>query len=175
VLDVCDAATAAEIVDVLSRAVQSRRTTAESLRERLATRSRHAQRELLGEMLADVAEGAESPLEIRYLNDVERPHGLPRGRRQRRVRGGAQDVYYDEFGVVAELDGRAGHEGAGRHRDMRRDNRSTLAGDRTLRYGWWDVVDHACLIAAEVAALLRTCGWTGVLELCPNCQFGRLE
>ena len=35
-----------------------------------------------GEVLGDVASGAESTMEVSYLRDVERAHGLPRGRRQ---------------------------------------------------------------------------------------------
>lgn len=38
-------------------------------------------------MLSDVDTGAESPLELRHLRRVERAHGLPQGRRQRRVSG----------------------------------------------------------------------------------------
>ena len=45
---------------------------------------------------------------------VERPHGLPTGKRQRRVRPGKtsayRDVEYVGLGTVAELDGRLGHE-----------------------------------------------------------------
>lgn len=173
VLDLCDGAEPGQIVDVTTRAVQTRRTTPERLSRRLAGRPRHGQRKLLCSLLGDVAEGAESPLELRYVNDVERPHGLPRGRRQHRSRGTAQDVYYEDFGAVIELDGIKGHHGTDRHRDMRRDNRSTMAGDSTLRYGWWDVVERPCLVAAEVAALLRLRGWSGVPDLCPQCDQAR--
>jgi hypothetical protein len=175
VLDACDSAAPAEIVDIVSRAVQRRRTTADRLRRRLDERPRHSQRKLLIGVVTNVGDGAESPLELRYLTEVERRHALPRGRRQHRSRGAVRDVYYEEFGVVAELDGRAGHEGRGRHRDMRRDNRSTLVGESTLRYGWWDVLERPCLVAAEVAALLRRRGWRGVPHLCPNCDGSRLE
>ena len=50
-------------------------------------RSRYKYRKLVTGILGDVAVGAESPLEMRFLHDVERPHGLPRGDRQQR--GGA--------------------------------------------------------------------------------------
>jgi hypothetical protein len=93
-------------------------------------------------MVADVAEGAQSPLEVEYLRRVERAHGLPAGVRNRRwgdrhVRW--IDVDLDEFETRVELDGRLGHEDEGRFRDRRRDNRSTVSGKATLRYGHADV------------------------------------
>lgn len=56
---------------------------------------------------------------------------------------------------------------------MKRDNRSTVAGAWTLRYGWWDVLERPCLVASEVGAVLSQRGWTGVLQLCPNCERAR--
>jgi hypothetical protein len=173
VLDLCEDADTATVVDLLSRAVQSRRTTTDRLRARVDGRARHSRRALLRALLADVSDGAESPLELNYLNDVERRHGLPRGRRQHHARRTARDIYYEEFATVVELDGQAGHRDAGRHRDMRRDNRSTVSGEATLRYGWWDVLERACLVAAEVAAVLRLRGWQGVPTLCPDCRHAR--
>lgn len=87
VLDLCDDADPASVVDLVSRAVQTRKTTSGRLIRRLDDRPRHSQRRLLQELLTDVDDGAESPLELRYLNEVERPHGLPRGVRQHRDRG----------------------------------------------------------------------------------------
>jgi hypothetical protein len=61
----------------------------------------------MADILGDVAAGAESPLEMKYLHDVERPHGLPPGNRQQRRYGlpYLSDVGYDEFRVLVELDG----------------------------------------------------------------------
>ena len=123
-------------------------------------------------MLSDVAKGVESPLELRYLRDVERAHGLPEGQRQR-YRGGLRhrtDVSYDEFAVLVELDGRLGHEGAGRFRDMRRDNDFALRALLTLRYGWPDVVDRPCEVAFQVATVLADRGWTGLFGRCHRCE-----
>jgi hypothetical protein len=85
---------------------------------------------LLGVLLSDVGAGAESPLELTYLWDVERAHGLPVGRRQASRLGlpYASDVSYDAFGLLVELDGRLGHDGAARFRDMQRDNRFSSRG-----------------------------------------------
>jgi very-short-patch-repair endonuclease len=130
-----------------------------------------------GELLAavnDVAEGVHSPLELRYLRDVERAHGLPRGSRQHAVgRVGGRfydDVRYVEFGVVVELDGRSAHPDEARWRDMRRDNLSVASGARVLRYGWADVTGQPCEVAAQVATVLRAAGWRGPGRRCrPAC------
>jgi hypothetical protein len=47
---------------------------------------------------------------MRFLHDVERPHGLPRGDRQQSRRGlpYASDVGYDDYQLLVELDGRKG-------------------------------------------------------------------
>jgi hypothetical protein len=45
-------------------------------------RSRFKHRQLLAGILGDVAAGADSSLEMKFLHQVERPHGLPRGNRQ---------------------------------------------------------------------------------------------
>ncbi|GAA1813592.1 hypothetical protein HC028_06795 [Planosporangium flavigriseum] len=122
----------------------------------------------------DVADGAQSPLELRYLRDVERAHGLPRGSRQHTVgRVGGRfydDVRYVEFGVVVELDGRSAHPDEARWRDLRRDNASVVDGRRVLRYGWADVTGQPCAVAAQVATVLRLAGWRGVGRRCgPAC------
>ncbi|GAA1851039.1 hypothetical protein ACFFOM_04500 [Microlunatus capsulatus] len=170
VLDLCEGADARAVVDWVTRAVQTRRTSAVRLRRALDERSRHSRRRLLTELLDDVGEGADSPLELRYLRDVERPHGLPRGVRQHRSRHRyRRDVVYPEYGVVVELDGRLGHEGVGRFRDMERDNLSALDGETTFRYGHADVSGEACGVARQVAGVLTVRGWTGVLRPCPRC------
>lgn len=76
--DVASAATTPDgVVAVLADACQDRRTSAARLATALDAHPRLRQRRLLEEVLADVAVGALSPLERRYLRDVERAHGLP--------------------------------------------------------------------------------------------------
>lgn len=169
VLDLCDEASPAMAIAWVTRAVQERRTTAGRLADALTRRKRARHRVLLVDLLADVARGAESPLEVRYLRDVERAHHLPVGRRQDQREPGRRDVAYLEYGLVAELDGRLGHEGLGRFRDMVRDNRTTLRGEVTLRYGFVDVAGDPCAVARQVAVVLRRQGWTGTLVPCPRC------
>ena len=130
VLDLANQRSVGEVVGLVTKAVQSRLTTTSRLHEHLEHRARHRHRALLTDLLADVADGAESALELLYLRTVERAHGLPRGNRQSTHAGLPyyRDVRYDEFGVLVELDGRAGHEGVSRFRDMNRDNRHALLG-----------------------------------------------
>jgi hypothetical protein len=162
----------------ISAAVQRRLTTRRRLGIALAGRRTIHDRRQIERILADVGDGAQSPLELRYLRDVERAHGLPRGRRQAVRRAGRfertlrvfRDVYYDEYALVVELDGRLGHSDDGRLRDLRRDNATTIRGERTLRYGWVDVTEEPCLVALQVAAALAISGWDGTLTRCPRCR-----
>ncbi len=150
-------------------------TTPARLLGAVERRPKLPRRRFLLSVLADVAEGAYSVLERHYLTRVERPHGLPTARRQRRVSvgcgAGYRDVEYTGHRLVVELDGRLGHElTEDRWQDMGRDLHGTVAGDRTVRIGWRQVVD-ACRTAAAVGQLLRAQGWTGTLRSCgPSCQ-----
>ena len=159
-------------VAVLADAVQSRRTTVPRLRGALLERPRLPGRAFLLEVLADVEAGAMSPLERRYLRDVERAHGLPRGERQsRRGDGGYDDIRYPAYGVRVELDGVIGHtDAADRWADLERDLVTSRDGDIPLRAGWRQVLDR-CRLAALVGDVLRTRGWGG-RPACGNCDRG---
>jgi hypothetical protein len=170
VLDLCDQADPEQLVNWVTQAVQTRRTTAVRLRRALAARSRHGRRALLAELLGDVASGVDSPLELRYLRDVERAHGLPEADRQHLSRHRhRRDVVYLDYGLVVELDGRLGHDGMGRFRDMNRDNVALVNGQATLRYGFSDVAGRSCLVARQVAGVLSARGWTGPFMRCSHC------
>lgn len=170
VLDMAERGSADDAISWVSKACQRRRTTTARLSEALGQRIRHRWRELLVDALGDVADGVESVLEYRYVRRVERPHGLPRARRQGiTVIGGRRrrtDNEYEPFGVVVELDGRVGHEGDGVFRDRTRDNDTTIGGKVTLRFGWADVDAQACEVAQDVAGLLWSRGWRGKLKRC---------
>lgn len=171
ILDLAAGLTEREVIGLVTLATQTHRTTTRRLRARMAERTKVAHRQLLTDLHADVAAGAESPLEIRYLRDVERAHGLPRGTRQQtNAAGHRHDVRYDEFATVVELDGRRGHEGLGRFRDMNRDNQAVLDGEVTLRYGHADVFDQACTVAWQVGGVLGQRGWAGIPDRCRNCR-----
>ena len=122
-------------------------------------------------MLTDVAEGVRSYLEMHYLRDVERPHGLPKGGRQktRPDLPYITDVKYEKYGLIVELDGRLGHEGEGRFRDMNRDNQHALRDELTLRYGYFDVVSRPCPMAYQVFGALIRRGYPDPFLRCTNC------
>ncbi|MBV9206017.1 MAG: hypothetical protein JO037_11570 [Actinobacteria bacterium] len=162
----------------ISVAVGRRRTTPQLLGKALAERKKMRWRAWISAALADAADGVHSPLERRYVHGVERAHGLPMARRQARRRHGSGTRYldnlYEEYAVCVELDGTAAHPDEGRWRDTRRDNANLAQGTQTLRYGWPDATVNRCRTAAEIAAVLRRHGWTGVLRSCgPACEAGR--
>ena len=175
VLDLAEAA--GSLDDALGwvlRGCGSRRTTPDRLAVAMALRARMRWRTELNAALGLAAEGVHSLLEFRYLSRVERPHGLPAGCRQHAVvRAGRrqyQDVTYQEYGLVVELDGQAAHPAQSRWRDLRRDNANTAVGQDTLRYGWADVSSRPCFVAAQVADALAARGWTGTPRRCgPSC------
>ena len=148
----------------------SRRTTAERIVAAMSLRPRMRWRADLAMALDVAREGVHSVLEFRYVNHVERPHGLPVGTRQHPVRRGGrrqyQDVLYEAFGVVVELDGRAAHPDEFPRRDTRRDNANIAAGQVTLRYTWADVTERTCSAAGEVAGALMRRGWLGAPRRC---------
>jgi hypothetical protein len=157
---------------LVADALRTRRTSSARLRTAVLSRRTTRWRSVLLDALPDFERGAESPLEVRDAA-LRRKHGLPRGERQvRRATEGVEflDVLIAEHGLHIELDGRLGHDRAREQwRDMRRDNRSELAGLRHLRYGWADVVDRPCAVAIEQALVLRQQGWTGHFAPCRDC------
>jgi hypothetical protein len=168
------AASLDEALGWIFRACGSRRTTAERIASALARRARMRWRTELTAALGLGADGVHSLLEFRYVNRVERPHELPVATRQVRVtRAGRhqyQDVTYQAYGVVVELDGQVAHPVEFRWRDIRRDNANTVDDQRTLRYGWADVTEEPCRVAAEVGSVLFRRGWDGRLRRCgPAC------
>jgi hypothetical protein len=169
VLDLAEVVELDELFALLGRAFQRQRTSEGLLLARLADRRRHSRRDLLREVMGDVATGAESTMEVRYIRDVERAHGLPRGERQLSASptsAARHDVAYAEQRVLVELDGELGHEGRGaRIRDGRRDRRGATLGWLTARAFWPDVLD-ACALALEVGAILGTRGWRGSPHRC---------
>ncbi|HEY5822539.1 MAG TPA: hypothetical protein VIT20_11225 [Propionibacteriaceae bacterium] len=171
VLDLC-ASTGDEgaVIGFLTAASQ-RLTTAGRIRSALNRRTRVRHRRLIEAILTDVSEGVRSPLELRWIRDVERAHGLPRAVRPYRLPSGeVADGAWEEFKVLLELDGRAYHDGELRFRDWRRDNRGGEDGWLTLRYGWHDTVVESCLAAGNAARVLTRRGWNGRPHSCPRCN-----
>lgn len=175
VLDLVGSARSAdEAVAVVAAAMRSG-TWPEQVLAAADARQRLARRGLLLDMLAAVADGAESPLELRYHRDVERRHGLPRSARQcweqvdgRWIRA---DVRYPRLGVRVELDGCFAHPGGRTDADAWRDNAVAIAhAELTLRYRWRHVAGDPCAAAVQVARALRSRGWRGSPHPCgPGC------
>ena len=160
-------------IATLAEGVQGRRTTASRLLEASQARRRVPRRTWLEAVLADIADGTCSVLEHGYLTRVERPHGLPRARRQSSVTTTAARVYRDaSYGrLLVELDGRLHHTGAAaRDRDFERDLDAALLGHDTVRLSWGQVFDRPCSTAGKIAHLLAQRGWTGRPLACgPSC------
>jgi hypothetical protein len=157
----------------VTRAIGRRLTTQERLRDAMALRTRMRWRNALAPALTADADGVHSVLEYRYVRGVERPHALPRGIRQARVRRSGRtqyrDVLYEEYDLAVELDGQAAHPGDTRWLDIRRDNAAAVDGVLTLRYGWLDVSQHPCLVAAQIVQVLRRNGYVGGRGCSPTC------
>lgn len=165
----------AEAYAALTRVIHDRRTTIPRLREALASRDRVTGRQLISSMLDDLAAGACSVLERGYLNRVERAHGLPLGRRQPRShatgRRTDQDVHYEGYGLIVELDGQTFHDGAqARDADADRDL-AELAVSRTptARVTYGLVFTTPCRTARWIAMILRHHGWDGDAARCARC------
>jgi hypothetical protein len=174
VLDVAAAARSElDAIATLADACGSRRTTAHRLLDTLEQRPRIARRGWLEGVLRDVADGTCSVLEHAYLVRVERPHGLPSGRRQARAVSDGRSMFRDvDYGaVVVELDGRLFHDDtAVRDRDLERDLDAAIEGKDTIRLGYGQVLERGCSTAAKVGAVLRARGWGGVASACPECD-----
>jgi hypothetical protein len=75
--------------------------------------------------------------------------------------------------MAVELDGRIAHPGDTRWSDIRRDNAAAAMGVTTLRYSWGDVSTSPCRVAAEIAEVLATRGYTRSRPCCAECPVRR--
>ena len=180
VLDlVAAAATFDDAYAWVSRAVAERLVTAGMLRAALDARKRMRWRAWLTDALTDAGDGAQFPLERRYLRDVERAHGLPKAKRQARSTVGGRTHYkdnlYEKYGICVEIDGPAYHRADRIQKDKDRDNLNLALGDiKTHRFGPVGVTERVCETAALVATTLQRNGWQGSPRPCrrPNCSVG---
>lgn len=180
---ILDLAAAARTIDDacawITRGLGSRLTTADKLRQALEARAKVRWRAEVAELLGAGAAGFHSILERRYHRDVERPHGLPSARRQALFRIGDhneyRDVLYEAYRTAVELDGDATHPAEIRRRDVRRDNAAAADGIVTLRYGWFDVAQTPCRVAAEVERVLAGRGFAGAHPCSAACPVGDVK
>jgi very-short-patch-repair endonuclease len=168
-------ATTADDVVSLVAAVRELGVPIRDVRAVLAARRSIRGRALLEDLLAPSSVGIESPLEHRYVRDVELAHGLTRAQLQHRQRVDdvsiRADVRYVRFRVRVELDGEVGHPGGTTDADVWRDNAVLVhSGEVTLRFRWRHVAVAPCRVAAQVAAALAARGWRGTPRRCgPGC------
>ena len=159
----------------LSIVLHSRRTSVDELDRVLRARARFTGRAIATGLLEDARSGACSVLERGYLHRVERAHGLPRGSRQSLStssgRATSQDVRYDEYGLVVELDGRAFHDSPhARDADADRDLAElAVRADATARVTYGLVFRDGCRTAARIATILMRRGWHGRPQRCAVC------
>jgi very-short-patch-repair endonuclease len=178
-LDLVDLATTFDTVfGVVSAACQRRLTTCDRILEAMGKRTKLRWRAELVKALRDIASGTHSVLEYRYVNRVERPHGLPEATRQVKVGADGRNRYLDnlyrEYHLCVELDGRQAHPDDQRWLDQRRVNAITAQGVTTVRYGWTDVDQRPCETTVQVAAVLHNQGWSGTERPCGSgCPVGR--
>jgi very-short-patch-repair endonuclease len=171
VLDLCAAASdEAAVIGFLTLSIP-RLTNPRKLAGALQRRSRIAHRRLIADIVAETAVGVQSPLEFRWMQQVERAHRLPIPTRPYRLlSGGVADGAYEEFRVLLGFDGRRYHDRERRFRDWRRDNLSSEDGWLTLRYGWHDTVVEPCATAGNLVRVLRGRGYDGELACCIHCS-----
>ena len=173
----CVAATAEDACAWITRGIGRRLTTQRALRRALSHRTRVRFRTDIAEVLSDDWAGVNSALEYRYVKYVERPHGLPPGRRQAPGRRDGRliyrDVLYDGYNLVVELDGRVAHPGDTRWNDIRRDNAAVAIGLMTLRYGWGDLRTRPCGVADEIYDAMRRAAPVSAHPCSPACPVTR--
>jgi hypothetical protein len=172
VLDLIDAAPTFQVAyGWIARAVTRDLATVSMLRNALEARRRARYRAELAAAFGESDDGINSGLELRYVRDVERAHGLPAAERQaRREFAGRvhyRDNWYAGYRVCVEVDGPAYHRDEQVWTDKRRDNLNLAAdGAETFRFGPLEVTGLACDSAVMVAAALTRNGWQGTIRPC---------
>jgi hypothetical protein len=178
VIDLWEASrTVDDAVSWVARSLGRRLTTQAKLGAAVQARTKLTRRALLEELLDPEMAGLHSILEHRYVRDVERPHGLPKGTRQAVALVGGHKLYrdtlYKKYKLVVELDGRLFHPDETRWADIERDNAAATEGFTTLRYGTVALITAPCQVAAEIAKLLTARGFAGAHPCSPGCPVGR--
>ncbi|SHJ97247.1 hypothetical protein SAMN02745244_03678 [Tessaracoccus bendigoensis DSM 12906] len=157
------------VVDAVARALAQRRTTPERLLAAVSDRERVRHARTIKDLCAAAGAGIESGLEWLFQRNVVAWHRLPVPRRQASTQEGGVDGFYDEWGVIVELDGMRDH--CDWSKDMLRDNAHAVRMDAvTLRYGWNAVTRQPCEVAGQVADALALRGWKGRVRRCRRCR-----
>jgi len=148
----------------ICRALGRRYTTPGRLHMAMKARKRVRYRHDIEHVL-QAANGALSWLEVRYVQGVEIPHGLPQATRQALVRQDTRNKYmdnlYEDYLACIELDGAVAHPEDEQWRDKDRD-RWNLVHRKivTVRFGVRHLRtdEDLCETATEVAKILNDRG-----------------
>ena len=171
IVDLARTMTGDQMASLVGQSVGRHRVTPREIQSALKQTGHHPHRTLLAGVVSDTGDGVTSALEWHYVHDVERAHGLPKAWRQAKpVAIFTVDNFYEEYGLIVELDSRAYHRGVAAAQDLERDRIHERNGYSTLRFTWADVVDHPCRTASLVASTLAARGWRGTLITCPRCK-----
>jgi very-short-patch-repair endonuclease len=152
---------------ILAAGVQQRLVRVDDLRQVIARIETLRRRTLMTGILDDIMGGAQALSELDFTRRVVRAHRLPEpsrqvARRDSRGRRRWTDVMWDEYKVVAEIDGAQHTEDPlQRWDDMERDNDLNIDGYRTLRFPAWLVRQHPELAARQIRRALRREGYRG--------------
>lgn len=149
---------------VLAAGVQQRLVRPQQLIDQVARNIRLKRRRLIGQTLLDIAGGAHALSELDFTMLVIRGYRLPEPDRQfSRIdsagRRGYLDAAWDQWRIVAEIDGAAHREPLEHWNDMDRDNQLRLAGYQVFRFPAFMVrADPGC-VAETIRKALRQAGW----------------
>ncbi len=158
------AATNRQAALVLIMSVQQRIVPALELITEFQTVRRHHRRNYLRAVLADLADGAHSMGELDFAR-LCRAAGLPEPSRQVIRRGGRGrvylDAYWDDWQVVAEIEGVHHEWESSQLGDTLRHNDLTLDSAAVLRIPVVALRDAPAPYLRQVAELLRRRGWNG--------------
>ncbi|MDG4810358.1 DUF559 domain-containing protein [Micromonospora sp. WMMD1120] len=146
---------------VLIRAVNDRRTTPQRLVAALHEVPRLPDRWALRRLVARLAAGCRSPLEIWGHDHVFTGPGMPIFARQARVRVGTRTIYLDMFAeaerVNIELDGATSHgDPAEREIDLRRDALLATAGIVVVRFSHRRLIADPAQVRQETLTILAS-------------------
>lgn len=138
------------------------------LAEEFRTVKRHRRRRFLTSVLGDIAGGAQSMGELDFAAMCRR-RGIPAPSRQvRRLLPSGRsyvDVYWDQFGVILEIEG-AHHLLPGiAVLDSLRQNELTIANDHVLRIPVLGLRLAADELFDQLERMLRRAGWSPVDSL----------
>ncbi|WP_114907165.1 hypothetical protein [Ornithinimicrobium murale] len=153
-----------QALTLVAMSVQQRLVPADRLLREWEAIQRHPRGALLSEAIPLVCDGAHALGELDFAR-VCRRRGLPEPSRQE-VRHTSQglvylDVWFDRYGVHAEINGAQHYAGLGPVADARRRNDRTLASDLTLEIPVLGLLVDEAGFLAQVSQALRQRGWKG--------------